>query len=80
MVERLAQAMRCKAADGDKEYYRERQGSKSRFWKLPQGAHHLAVKRWQDFFVEKADHLYHWVDDRTVRVRTTVPRENCVRP
>jgi transposase len=27
---------------------------------------HLAVKRWQDFFEEESEHLYHWVEDRRV--------------
>jgi len=27
----------------------------------------LAIKRWQDFFVEKADNLYHWVDANSYR-------------
>jgi hypothetical protein len=26
----------------------------------------LAVKRWQDFFVEEGQRLYHWVEDRRV--------------
>ena len=26
----------------------------------------MAIKRWQDFFVEEAGHLYHWVEDRRV--------------
>jgi len=29
-------------------------------------SHHLAIKRWQDFFIEEEEHLYHWVLDRSV--------------
>jgi len=68
MVERLAQAMRLQSSrPADEEYYREAARIKEQILEAShKGSHHLAVKRWQDFFVEKADHLYHWVDDRTV--------------
>lgn len=29
-------------------------------------AHHWAVRTWQDFFVEQAERLYHWTQDRTI--------------
>jgi hypothetical protein len=29
-------------------------------------ARHLAVRTWQDFFVEKAARLYHWTQERAV--------------
>jgi hypothetical protein len=68
MIERLAQAMRLQSSrPADEEYYREAARIKEQILEAShKGSHHLAVKRWQDFFVEMADHLYHWVDDRTV--------------
>lgn len=68
MVERLAQAMRLQSSKPkDGEYYREAKRLKREILKAShQGSHHLAVKRWQDFFVEEAKRLYHWVEDRRV--------------
>jgi len=68
MAELLTQAMRLQSSKpGDQEYYREAKRIKRAMLRACQaGSKHLAVKRWQDFFVEAADHLYHWVEDRRV--------------
>ncbi len=68
MIELLAQAMRLQSSKPkDEEYYREAQAIKAEIIKTCHAAsHHLAIKRWQDFYVEQADKLYHWVTDRTV--------------
>jgi transposase len=51
----------------DEEYYRKvRELKREMFVVCQEGSHHLAVKRWQDFFVEEEDKLYHWVEDRRV--------------
>lgn len=68
MAELLTQAMRLQSSrPGDKEYYREAKRIKRAMLEASrEGSKHLAVKRWQDFFIEAADHLYHWVEDRRV--------------
>jgi hypothetical protein len=68
MIELLAQAMRLQTSKPeDVEYYRAAKLIKAEIIKAClSGSHHLAVKRWQDFFVEAAEKLYHWVRDRRV--------------
>ena len=68
MVELLAQAMHLQSSKPeDKAYYREAGRIKREILKAShQGSHHLAVKRWQDFFVEEGERLYHWVEERRV--------------
>lgn len=68
MVELLAQAMHLQSSKAkDAEYYREAKRLKREILKAShQPSHHLAVKRWQDFFVEEGERLYHWVEDRRV--------------
>lgn len=69
MIEWLAQAMHLTANKTmeDEEYYQEAQELKQQMLvACQQGSHHLAVKRWQDFFVEEAEKLYHWVEERRV--------------
>lgn len=68
MAELLTQAMRLQSSrPEDGKYYREAKRIKRAMLEAGQaGSKHLAVKRWQDFFVEEADHLYHWVEDRRV--------------
>lgn len=64
----LSQAMHLQSSDvEDAQYYKEANRIKDEILKvchLP--SHHLAIKRWQDFFVEKESRLYHWVSDRRV--------------
>jgi len=68
MADLLTQAMRLQSSrPSDKEYYREAVRIKREMLEASQeGSKHLAVKRWQDFFEEEAEHLYHWVEDRRV--------------
>ena len=69
MIEHLSQAMHLTANKTmeDEEYYRKvRELKREMFVACQEGSHHLAVKRWQDFFVEEEDKLYHWVEDRRV--------------
>jgi len=68
MVELLAQAMRLQSSKpSDADYYREaRRIKKEMLTACHRASHHLAIKRWQDFFVEQAERLYHWVSDRRV--------------
>lgn len=68
MIELLAQAMRLQSSKPvDEEYYREAERIKEQIMEAcHKQSHHLAIKRWQDFFVEQAEHLYHWVNDRRV--------------
>ena len=69
MIALLSEAMHLTANKTveDQQYYREAQELKRQLLVACQeGSHHLAVKRWQDFFVEAEDKLYHWVDDRRV--------------
>jgi hypothetical protein len=68
MSKLLSQAMHLQSSDvKDVEYYKEANRIKNEILKvccLP--SHHLAIKRWQDFFVEKQERLYNWVSDRRV--------------
>jgi transposase len=69
LIELLSEAMHLRANKqlSDEQYYREAQELKGQiFVACQKGSRHLAVKRWQDFFVETADKLYHWIDDRRV--------------
>jgi transposase len=68
MIELLSQAMRLQSSKpADRDYYGEATRIKERIMAAcRRESHHLAIKRWQDFFVEEAEHLYHWVSDRTV--------------
>lgn len=69
MIELLAEAMHLTANRklSDEQYYREAQELKTQMLVACQeGSQHLAVKRWQDFFVEEAEKLYHWVEERRV--------------
>lgn len=68
MIALLAQSMRLQSSKPvDEEYYREAKRIKQEILTACQRAsHHLAIKRWQDFFVEEAEHLYHWVSDQRV--------------
>ncbi|MCA1617568.1 MAG: IS66 family transposase [Acidobacteria bacterium] len=68
MIELLAEAMRLQSSrPADAEYSREAQRIKQEIAEAcTEPSHHLAVHRWQDFFVEEADHLYNWVADRRV--------------
>jgi len=64
----LTQAMRLQSSKPkDEEYYWEaRRIQREIKQACLQPSHHLAIKRWQDFFVEEAAYLYHWVEDRRV--------------
>lgn len=68
MIELLAGAMRLQSSrPTEAEYYREAQRIRKEITKAcMEPSHHLAIKRWQDFFLDEADHLYHWVEDRRV--------------
>ncbi len=68
MIELLSEAMRLQSSrPADAEYYHEAQRIRREIAEAcAEPSHHLAVKRWQDFFVEAADHLYHWVGERRV--------------
>lgn len=68
MIELLAQAMRLQSSKPvDEDYYQEAQRIKEQIMEAcHRASHHLATKRWQDFFVEEEGHLYHWVGDRSV--------------
>jgi transposase len=69
MIEKVAEAMHLTANKTveDEQYYREAQELKRQILVACQeGSQHLAVKRWQDFFVEAEEKLYHWVEDRRV--------------
>jgi transposase len=68
MAELLSQAQRLQSSKpGEEEYYREAGRIKGAILRAcREGSKHLAIKRWQDFFVEEAAHLYHWVADRRV--------------
>lgn len=69
MIEHLAQAMHLTANKKmeDEQYYQEAQELKRQmFVACQEGSQHLAVKRWQDFFVEEENKLYQWVEERRV--------------
>lgn len=58
----------------DKQYYKEAAKIKKAILSLclpephadQQPARHPAIKRWSDFFIERAERLYQWVEDRKV--------------
>lgn len=58
----------------DQQYYTEAAAIKCEIFSLclpdPLAAHHEerhpAIKRWSDFFIETAERLYQWVEDRNV--------------
>jgi transposase len=68
MIALLAEAMRLQSSQpADEEYSREAQRIRREIIEAcDEPSHHLAIKRWQDFFVDEADHLYQWVEDRRV--------------
>jgi len=69
MIEHLSQAMHLTANKTmeDEQYYREAQElERQMFLACHEGSQHLAIKRWQDFFVEQEEKLYQWVEDRRV--------------
>jgi hypothetical protein len=68
LVGLLTQARRLQSSKpNDAAYYREaKRINGERLKTCQQPAPHLAVKRWQDFFVEEGEQLYHWVEDRRV--------------
>lgn len=55
MIELLSQAMRLQSSKPeDGQYYREAKEIKEEILKASEEeSHHLAIKRWQDFFVEE---------------------------
>lgn len=69
MIELLSEAMPLSVNRklSDEQYYREaRELKRQMLVACQEGSQHLAIKRWQDFFVEETDKLYHWVEDRRV--------------
>ena len=69
MIELLSEAMHLTANRklSDEQYYREARALKRQILvACREGSQHLAIKRWQDFFVEEEEKLYHWVEDRRV--------------
>jgi hypothetical protein len=68
MIELLREAMHLQSSKpSDEVYYREAKRIKKEIFEASNSeSHHLAIKRWQDFYVEEEEHLYHWVSDRRV--------------
>lgn len=68
MIDYLSQAMRLQGKKlTDKQYYKQAKKIHLEIEKVcKESAHHLAVRRWQDFFIEQAERLYNWVSDRSV--------------
>jgi hypothetical protein len=68
MIELLGEAMRLQSSKpSDDVYYRAARSIKKEILEVCDSrSHHLAIKRWQDFFVEQECHLYHWVCERRV--------------
>lgn len=71
----LAEAMTLRGQQiTDQQYYKAAAKIKSRMLSLcteqlqpdRQTKIHPAIKRWADFFIETAERLYHWVEDRHV--------------
>ncbi len=53
------------------QYHTEAEAIKARMLELSQGqAKHLAVRKWQDFYVEKSERLYQWCES------AEIPAEN----
>ncbi|MGI9106675.1 MAG: IS66 family transposase [Pyrinomonadaceae bacterium] len=68
MRQLLAEAMTLRGKSlSDKAYYREARKIKREILSLCQIEEaHPAIKRWADFFIERAERLYHWVENRAV--------------
>jgi hypothetical protein len=68
MIGLLSRAMRLQSSKPiDEEYYQESKQIKEEIFKASNSeSHHLAIKRWQDFFILEKERLYHWVEDRRV--------------
>ncbi len=75
MRQLLSEAMTLRGKQiTDQQYYTEAATIKSEIFSLclpdPLAAQyeerHPAIKRWSDFFIESAERLYHWVEDRKV--------------
>lgn len=72
MIKLLSQAMKLrKAGLSEKQYQVEARKIKGKILKLSQRpAKHPATRRWQDFYVEKAERLYQWGES------AEIPAEN----
>jgi transposase len=72
MIKWLSEAMKLRTTDLNKEKYQaEAEKIKQKILKLSnRQAKHPAVRRWQDFYVEKADRLYQWCES------AEIPAEN----
>lgn len=72
MIKLLAQAMKLrKAGFSEKQYQAEANKTKAKILKLSgRQARHPAVRRWQDFYVEKSERLYQWSES------AEIPAEN----
>jgi transposase len=68
MIKLLSQAMKLrKAGFSEKQYQVEASKIKGKILKLSQRpAKHPAVRRWQDFYVEKSDRLYQWCESEKI--------------
>jgi len=68
MRQLLAEAMTLRGKSlSDKAYYREAKQIKKQMVSLCQLEEaHPAIKRWRDFFIERAERLYQWVENRDV--------------
>lgn len=64
----LIDAMQLRKRDlSDEEYYLKAAEIKAQIIKLSEApAKHLGVRKWQDFYVEKAARLYQWSADRRI--------------
>jgi transposase len=68
LIPQLAKAMHLRRqAITDQEYYKEAKEIKAEIEKIVNvEAKHLAIRKIQDLFIEKAERLYQWVEDRRV--------------
>ena len=68
MMKLLSQAMKLrKAGLSEKQYQAEANQIKAKILKLSQRqAKHPAVRRWQDFYVEKGERLYQWCESERI--------------
>lgn len=68
MIELLGEAMNLQSIkQTDELYYTQAKRIKKEMFEASLSAsHHLAIKRWQDFYVEEENRLYHWVEERLV--------------
>lgn len=64
----LIDAMQLRKRElSDQEYYRQAKEIRRKILSLSQKqANHLGVRKWQDFYIEKADRLYQWSEDRRI--------------